>query len=115
MHYILEYDGSLGSFLHAVIYYIQGKHPGIKFNWVLSTLNIHKKCNLLDVAFLKSIVDEFGNKPVDMITEDGGINCIDSPKIQEELSFQLILHKSLATINRSKSNVLSLVHWMLFW
>uniref|UniRef100_T1KPW3 Uncharacterized protein n=1 Tax=Tetranychus urticae TaxID=32264 RepID=T1KPW3_TETUR len=62
------------------------KHPGLKFNWVLSTLNAYYEQidpimhgNLLDVAFLQSIVDKFGNKPVDMITEDVGINCIDAP------------------------------------
>ncbi|XP_015789229.1 cap-specific mRNA (nucleoside-2'-O-)-methyltransferase 2-like [Tetranychus urticae] len=123
-----------GSFVHAVNYYIQGKHPGLKFNWAASTLNPYyeqvdaiktaigddrfikhvkfydhwffgddNRGDLLDVAFLQSIIDKFRNKPVDLVTGDGGINCIDAPEIQEELSFPLILHQFLAAINCLKA------------
>uniref|UniRef100_T1KPW6 Ribosomal RNA methyltransferase FtsJ domain-containing protein n=1 Tax=Tetranychus urticae TaxID=32264 RepID=T1KPW6_TETUR len=84
-----------GSFVNEVNYYIQSKHLGIKFNWVASTLNpYHEQVDLIKIALDSSNMCISMNKPVDMITEDGGINCIGSPKIQEELYFQLILHQS---------------------
>ncbi len=67
-------------------------------NWIFGDDN---RGDSLVVAFWQSISM---NKPVDMITEDSGINCVDSPKIQEELSFQFILHQSLVAINCFKSN-----------
>uniref|UniRef100_T1KPV3 Cap-specific mRNA (nucleoside-2'-O-)-methyltransferase 2 n=1 Tax=Tetranychus urticae TaxID=32264 RepID=T1KPV3_TETUR len=110
-----------GSFVNEVNYYIQSKHLGIKFNWIASTLNpYYEQVDLIKIALDSSnmwrgIVAFWQrlkvsmNKPVDMITEDSGINCVDSPEIQEELSFQLILHQSLASINCFKSNFLFIV------
>lgn len=69
-------------------------------NWFFGDDN---RGDLLDLDFLRSVCDKFKNKPADLVTGDGGINCIDSPEIQEELSFPLILHQFLAAINCLKS------------
>ena len=121
-----------GSFITCLNHFIKSKNNNCTLDWVANTLNPYYEgiddnavCNdefiknenllknwffastntgdILDDAFLNDLTEHVkGKHEFDLVTADGGLNCIDVPEFQEQFMIPLILSEIIIALNMLK-------------
>lgn len=121
-----------GSFITCLNHFIKSKNHNCTLDWVANTLNPYYEgidenavCNdefikngnllknwffastntgdILDDAFLNDLIEHVkGKHEFDIVTADGGLNCIDVPEFQEQFMIPLIVSEMIIALNMLK-------------